>query len=1028
MGVVYKARQISLGPTVAVKMILAGNLATKADHDRFHCEAQAAALLDHPNILPVFEVGEQSGQHYFSMGYVDGPSLAAKLAEGPLPPGEAAELVATVAEAVEYAHRQGVIHRDIKPSNILLDKHSRPRVTDFGLAKRLDGDSQLTTTGQILGTPSYMAPEQAAGEITSVGPAADVYAFGALLYAALTGRPPFQAATPHQTMQQVLARDPVVLRQLNAAVPRDLETIALKCLEKAIPRRYATAQALADDVRRYLAGRPIEARPVGRWEHAWRWCRRQPVVAGLIAAVALSLVAGIVASSLFAAGSYREARCAQDNEQQSNVNLYRAEAAETAAQHDLAQALSAQARLASRSRKPGQRFETLAAIGKVRQIEGPSRKLADEAVAALCMADLVVDRQWPGAAGILHGGLCSPLGCLRPLRRGRQHQRPPRRGRRRNRCLQDWLSRRCIRRHGIQPGWAISRATTYNDPVGSRLFRVDVTPAVMILNDRHLALAFSPDSRKFIAQYPGNEYRLCELPSRKVLKRFTFPGADDELHRIYWNPRKPQIAIVRRGGWRLADLETGVQQAECSVPGRIGTVAWHPNGRYLAITTEDPPTKIDIFDTLTGRVVGGWTGMPTAGIVPTFNHAGDLLVTNDWLHVRRLWEPASGTELLHVPADDRNFFLIGLDDRHAAFNFEGQDLQTLRIAAGAERTFASTSGATSAAGMYGEPIEPSLDGRLLAIASSTGVALVDARSGFELATVPDVEPAGFDAAGALLTAGTGGVHRWSLERESQGQILRVKRPEALFDHAKIVSCFSVSRNGTVIALANAHSNIGAVVLRQPVPGGEVQQVVAGPQYDVRHVALSPDGNWVAAGCFLDARDKLTNAKVWDARSGELKKTLPVGSAVWVWFSPRGTWLATLSRSDGECRLWRTGYWEAGPRFLDATEIAFSSDEQILAVGSKAGRIRLYETATGQNFATLPATEGTEVCPRAFSPDGTRVYAKVQFDTRIHAWDLRQIRDGLRELGLDQGWPEFPPPQANDIEPPIIQLETAGSPP
>jgi WD40 repeat protein len=300
MGVVYKARQVSLNRLVAVKMILAGLFATKADHDRFHSEAQAAAILDHPNIVPVYEVGEFEGQHYFSMGYVDGQSLTARLADGPLPPKEAAELAVEVARAVEYAHRHGVIHRDIKPSNILIDSSGRPRVTDFGLAKRVDSGSDLTATGQVLGTPSYMAPEQAAGQTDAVGPAADVYALGALLYTTLTGRPPFQAATSLETLQQVLDREPLALRQINPAVPLDLETIVLKCLEKSIPRRYATAEALADDLRRYLEGRPILARPVGRLGYAWRWCRRQPVVASLIAGVALTLVAGIVVSSRFA--------------------------------------------------------------------------------------------------------------------------------------------------------------------------------------------------------------------------------------------------------------------------------------------------------------------------------------------------------------------------------------------------------------------------------------------------------------------------------------------------------------------------------------------------------------------------------------------------------------------------------------------------------------------------------------------------------------------------------------------------------
>ena len=198
---------------------------------------------------------------------------------------------------MEYAHRQGVIHRDIKPSNILIHSQGRPRVTDFGLAKRAGG-SELTETGQILGSPSYMPPEQACGHVRAIGPASDVYALGAVLYAVLTGRPPFQAATRLETLKQVIEREPVPLRQLNAAVPRDLETIVLKCLEKSVPRRYASAQALADDLRRYLEGRPILARPVGRWERAWRWCRRQPVVAGLSAAAVLLVVLVAVTSTV----------------------------------------------------------------------------------------------------------------------------------------------------------------------------------------------------------------------------------------------------------------------------------------------------------------------------------------------------------------------------------------------------------------------------------------------------------------------------------------------------------------------------------------------------------------------------------------------------------------------------------------------------------------------------------------------------------------------------------------------------------
>ena len=232
-------------------MILAGQLAGEQDVQRFLAEAEAAAKLDHPGIVPIFEVGEHEGQHYFSMGYVKGLSLARKVAAGPLPPHEAAELTKKVARAVGYAHEQGVIHRDLKPANVLLDQDGQPRVTDFGLAKRVEGDSDLTATGQVLGTPSYMPPEQAEGKLSQIKETTDVYSLGAILYTLLTGRPPFQADNAFDTLMQVIQRDPVSPRLLNHKVPRDLETICLKCLEKESGRRYASAQELCDELERF---------------------------------------------------------------------------------------------------------------------------------------------------------------------------------------------------------------------------------------------------------------------------------------------------------------------------------------------------------------------------------------------------------------------------------------------------------------------------------------------------------------------------------------------------------------------------------------------------------------------------------------------------------------------------------------------------------------------------------------------------------------------------------------------------------
>ena len=339
MGVVYKARQISLGRTVALKMILSGRHASDEDLRRFRAEAEAAAGLRHPGIVPIYEVGELEGRPYFTMEYVPGRSLAERLAEGPLPVRQAAELVAAVADAVEHAHRNGVLHRDLKPGNILLAVESEkrkvdgaaadpvsdvqtapsafhsslstPRLTDFGLAKRLDADAGLTATGDVVGSPNYMAPEQALGRADLIGPATDVHALGVLLYCCLTGTRPFRGSTVPETLAQVITADPVPPERLNRHVATDLSLICGKCLEKEPRRRYPSAQAVAEDLRAFLEGRPVTARPVtllsrlgqavGREPHPEIIVARSPLAA--IRAFAGVALCGVITALRFVEGA-----------------------------------------------------------------------------------------------------------------------------------------------------------------------------------------------------------------------------------------------------------------------------------------------------------------------------------------------------------------------------------------------------------------------------------------------------------------------------------------------------------------------------------------------------------------------------------------------------------------------------------------------------------------------------------------------------------------------------------------------------
>jgi WD40 repeat protein len=376
MGCVFRARQVSLNRPVALKMILAGRLASEADRQRFRTEAEAAAQLDHPHIVPIYEVGEHEGLPYFSMKLIEGGALTH--AAGSADHGKrAAALVAAIARAVHFAHQRGILHRDLKPANVLIDTQGEPHVTDFGLAKRVGGDSAATQTGAVIGTPSYMAPEQALGS-KNISTAADVYSLGAILYELQTGRPPFRAETPLETLEAVVHKEATPPRRLNPAIDRDLETICLKCLEKDPWARYGSAAALADDLDHWLAGEPITARPASVLERAVKWARRRPAVTALLAVSALSLVGLIVFLAVLWQNAEERAETVRSlsdaKKQLEEVNAKATAAAQRAAE---------QQKLAEDKRKEVKILEERAGQESAR-----AKKAAEEAERVLYAADM----------------------------------------------------------------------------------------------------------------------------------------------------------------------------------------------------------------------------------------------------------------------------------------------------------------------------------------------------------------------------------------------------------------------------------------------------------------------------------------------------------------------------------------------------------------------------------------------------------------------------------------------------------------